>query len=251
VPPRVTLVVAAAANGVIGRDGALPWRLPDDLKRFKALTLGKPILMGRCTFESIGRPLPGRLNIVITRNADFIAPPGVVVVTGLHAALEAAGDAPEVMVIGGAEIYALALPIASRVHLTRVHADVVGDTRFPALDPQDWATVAAEERPADAAHSAALSFLELERRTRRASGGSIMPKEDLPDLLRRLHLELQNAPTLDAESRELLSVVARDLEKFATHVSTARELAVRFEVDHPELSGALRQLADTFAKAGI
>lgn len=162
--PRITLVVAAARNGVIGRDGGLPWRLPEDLRRFKAATLGKPVLMGRRTFESIGRALPGRLNLVLTRRGDYRPQDAaVVVVRDLDAALQAAGDAPEVMVIGGAEVYALALPLASRILLTRVHAEVAGDTCFPELDPAQWRLRASEHFAADERHAHAMSFEELER----------------------------------------------------------------------------------------
>ena len=124
----ITLIVAVADNGVIGRDNALPWHLPDDLKRFKRLTLGKPIVMGRKTFESIGKPLPGRQNIVVTRDANYRRE-GITVVHGIDDAVRAAGEATELMVIGGAELFRLFLPRATRIHLTRVHADVAGDVR--------------------------------------------------------------------------------------------------------------------------
>jgi dihydrofolate reductase len=165
--PRVTLVVAVAVNGVIGRDGGLPWRLPEDLRRFKAQTLGKPVLMGRRTFESIGRALPGRRNIVLTRRAGFAIAPGAgdaVVVHDWDEALRAAGDAPELMVIGGAEIYAIALPHAERVLLTRVHAEVEGDTRLPPFDAQQWAEAAVEHHPGDDRNPIDMSFVELRRR---------------------------------------------------------------------------------------
>jgi dihydrofolate reductase len=161
--PRLVGVVAMAANGVIGRDGGLPWRLPDDLKRFKAITMGKPILMGRRTFESLGRPLPGRDNLVLTRARDWSAP-GCRVVHSLDEALEAAGEAAEVMVIGGAEIYALAWPRLERLELTEVHAEVEGDTRLDRFDPAEWREVAREHHPADERHALAFSFVTLERR---------------------------------------------------------------------------------------
>jgi dihydrofolate reductase len=164
--PRITLVVAMADNGVIGRDGALPWRLPEDLRRFKAQTLGKPVLMGRRTFESIGRALPGRLNLVLTRRHDW-QPPGeagaVTVVHDWDGALRAADGAPEVMVIGGAEIYAMALPRADRVLLTRVHATVDGDTRLPPFDPAQWREASSEQYAADERNPIAMSFVELRR----------------------------------------------------------------------------------------
>lgn len=155
--------MAVAANGVIGRDGALPWRLPEDLRRFKAATLGKPVVMGRRTFESIGRALPGRHNIVLSRRDYRPADPAVTVVADLDAALRAAGDVPEVMVIGGAEVYALALPLATRVLLTRVEAALEGDTYFPPLDPRQWRVLASERHPADERHAYAMNFEELRR----------------------------------------------------------------------------------------
>jgi dihydrofolate reductase len=164
--PLVTLVVAVADNGVIGRDGALPWRLPEDLRRFKAQTLGKPVLMGRRTFESIGRALPGRLNLVLTRDALWRPDPAAGAVTVVYdwpGALRAAGEAPELMVIGGAEIYALALPSAGRVLLTRVHAAVDGDTRLPPFGPADWVEVACERHAADERNPIDMSFVELRR----------------------------------------------------------------------------------------
>jgi dihydrofolate reductase len=159
---RISLVVAVAENAVIGDGNALPWHLPDDLKRFKALTLGKPILMGRKTHESIGRALPGRLNIVMTRQpgADF---PGCVVVNSWAQAKAAAGDAAELAVIGGAEIYAQALSSADIVHLTRVHAEIAGDARFPALPPDQWTERMIATHAADERHAYAFSFVELER----------------------------------------------------------------------------------------
>jgi len=165
VSPQLTLVVAAADNGVIGRDAGLPWRLPEDLRRFKATTIGKPILMGRRTYESIGRALPGRLNLVLTRSPQWSAP-GVVVVHTLAAALAAAAGAPELMVIGGAEIYRLVLPHAQRILLTRVHAELDGDTFFPDPTALEWREAAREEHPADERHPYAMSFVTLERRAR-------------------------------------------------------------------------------------
>lgn len=163
--PRVALVVAMDERGAIGRNGDLPWRLPDDLKRFKALTMGKPIVMGRRTWESIGRrPLPGRNNIVVTRQHGYAAP-GATVAASLDAAYAAAGDVPDLCVIGGAEIYAQALPTADVLHLTRVHTIVPdADTFFPRLDDTEWRQLACEERQADERHAHALSFVELHRR---------------------------------------------------------------------------------------
>jgi dihydrofolate reductase len=161
--PHLSLIVAMTPGRVIGRDNGLPWHLPDDLRRFKAITLGKPVVMGRRTFESIGRPLPGRRNLVLSRRTDF-APAGVEVVRDLDAAFAAAGDAAEIMVIGGAEVYALALPRATRLYVTEVHGEVAGDVRFPAIDPADWQEVESVEHPADARHAHAMTFRRLERR---------------------------------------------------------------------------------------
>lgn len=158
----VTLVVAMDLRGVIGRAGGLPWRLPDDLRRFKALTLGKSVIMGRKTFESIGRPLPQRRNIVVTRDPRFAAP-GIEVAASLEAALVLCRQEPEVMVIGGAEIYRAALPSADKIELTRVESEVDGDVHFPALDPAEWRESAREYHPADARHVYPMSFSTLER----------------------------------------------------------------------------------------
>ncbi len=162
---QLTLVVAAAENGVIGRDGDLPWQLPADLAHFKKVTLGKPIVMGRRTWESIGRPLPGRTNIVVTRNPAYSAP-GAVVVSSLDEATDQARDlgASELMVIGGAGLYAAALPLAGRILLTRVHASIAGDTTMPSIDSSEWETLSTERRPADGKNPYDLSFLELARR---------------------------------------------------------------------------------------
>lgn len=149
-------------NDVIGVQGELPWKLSADLQRFKALTMGKPIIMGRLTWESIGRPLPGRKNIVITRQHGFIAP-GCAVVASPAAALQAAGDADEMMIIGGGQIYDLFLPKAGRLHLTRVHAEIDGDAFFPALDPAVWSLVASEVHAADERNQFAFEFTTYER----------------------------------------------------------------------------------------
>jgi dihydrofolate reductase len=162
--PLVSLIVAMAQNGVIGRDNALPWRLPEDLKRFKAFTLGKTILMGRKTYESIGRPLPGRANLVLTRDRNWIAA-GVIVVHSVEQALTQAGPGKELVAIGGAQIYRLVLPFARRIYLTHVHADVPGDTFFPDFDSTQWADVECRMHPADEQHAFPLTFVTLERRT--------------------------------------------------------------------------------------
>ncbi len=161
----ISLIVAASANNVIGAQGELPWKLSDDLKRFKQVTMGKPIVMGRKTWDSIGRPLPGRQNIVITRQAGFVAP-GCDVVASKAAAIAAAGDAPETMIIGGSQVYELFLPDAARVYLTRVHADIAGDAFFPELDGEEWRLVAEERHPADERNEFDFSFRQYARRDR-------------------------------------------------------------------------------------
>ena len=160
----ISIIVAASANDVIGRQGELPWRLSDDLKHFKALTMGKPIVMGRKTWESIGRPLPGRKNIVVTRQRGFRAD-GCDVVGSLEDAVAAAGDADEIVVIGGSQVYALALPLAERLYLTRVHADVEGDASFPAVDATRWCLVADEHHDADERNEYDFSFRVYDRVT--------------------------------------------------------------------------------------
>jgi dihydrofolate reductase len=160
--PVVSLLAAVADNGVIGRENRLPWHLPDDLKRFKSLTMGKPILMGRKTFESIGKALPGRTNLVLTRSQEW-ARPGAIVVHSVDQALERAGAATELIVVGGAEIYRLALPYAKRIYLTRVHSAVEGDTVFPPLAEREWRESEREEHPADDRHAFAMTFRVLQR----------------------------------------------------------------------------------------
>jgi dihydrofolate reductase len=162
VRPLIAWLVAASEDDVIGRDNALPWRLPDDLRRFKRLTLGKPVLMGRKTFESIGKPLAGRTNIVLTHSLDWHVP-DVVVVGSIAEAIERAGDAPELIVIGGAQVYAATLALVERIYLTRVHAHVSGDTRLPALDLSTWREVEQEYHAADERHAYAMTFSVLER----------------------------------------------------------------------------------------
>jgi dihydrofolate reductase len=158
----LSIIVAVADNGVIGSGNQLPWRLPDDLKRFKALSLGKPIVMGRKTFDSIGRPLPGRLNVVISRQPGLEIP-GCTVVTSIDAAIAAAQPVPEIVIVGGADIYRQVLPQVQIIHLTRVHANVDGDVLFPELKEQQWREVAKEYHPADERHAHAFTFSTLER----------------------------------------------------------------------------------------
>ena len=159
---KISLIVAAATNNVIGRDGALPWHLPDDLKRFRRLTVGKPIIMGRLTHESIGKPLPERQNIVIS-SCERLQADGCEVVNSPEAALAVAGDAEEVMVIGGARVYEQMLPMADRIYLTRVHADIDGDTFFPDIDNDEWQIVEREDFPADDMRELGFSFITLAR----------------------------------------------------------------------------------------
>ena len=159
---KLSIIVAMAGNRVIGRDNRLPWHLPADLKHFRQLTTGKPILMGRKTWESIGRPLPERTNIVITRDEDYTAP-GCLVVHSLEAALRAAGHHSEVMVIGGAELYHQALPLAERIYLTQVHGTFEGDTFFPELDEDGWSELEHSDYEPDEKNSHAYSFITLER----------------------------------------------------------------------------------------
>ena len=159
----VSLVVAAAKNRVIGRDGELPWHLPDDLRHFKRLTTGKPVVMGRRTFESIGRPLPDRHNIVMTRDPDYTAR-DCDVVTSVRDALRLAGDGTEVMVIGGGQVYRDFLPRADRIYLTRVQAEIEGDTHFPEIDTNEWQLVSSEHHDADDKHAPAFEMMVFERR---------------------------------------------------------------------------------------
>jgi dihydrofolate reductase len=166
--PLISLVVARARDGAIGRKGSLPWRIGEDLKHFKHLTVGKPVVMGRKTFESIGRPLPGRHNIVVTRNRDWRAE-GVTVVANLAEAIVAGGldpkvRAPEIMIIGGGEIYAQALLFADRVHVTEIDIEVAdADAHFPPLDPAQWQEMARETH-AQTGQVPGYAFVTLERR---------------------------------------------------------------------------------------
>ncbi|MGH8488129.1 MAG: dihydrofolate reductase [Gammaproteobacteria bacterium] len=159
----LSIIVAMTRRRVIGAHGALPWHLPADLKRFKALTMGKRVVMGRKTHESIGRALPGRTNIVMSRNPALrIA--GCIVVPSMEAALAWARGCEEMMVIGGGSVYAAALPLAERIYLTEIHAEVDGDTYFPRYDRRDWIEQSRQDFPADETHRVAHSFSVLERR---------------------------------------------------------------------------------------
>lgn len=165
---RIAFVVAAAENGVIGRDGQLPWRLPSDLKRFRKLTLGKPMIMGRKTYDSIGKPLDGRDTIVVTRQPDFGAP-GVHVASSVDDAIKLARElaasrgADEVMVVGGEEIFRRALPHADRIYLTLVHATPTGDTRFDPPNPQIWRETSREPMVQGASDQFPADFIVLDR----------------------------------------------------------------------------------------
>jgi dihydrofolate reductase len=157
------LVVAVAENDVIGRGNRLPWHLPADLKHFKSLTLGKSVLMGRKTYESIGKALPGRTNLVLSRAAEF-SPDDCVVVRTLGEACAAAGPGTALMVIGGAEIYRQCLPLAGRIHLTLVHTVIAdGDTLFTGWRGREWSESSCELHPADEKNPIALSFITLDR----------------------------------------------------------------------------------------
>jgi dihydrofolate reductase len=163
--PIVALIVAVAENGVIGRDGTLPWRIPEDMKWFRERTAGRPLVMGRKTWESFPkRPLPGRTNIVVTRDKVFRAE-GAVVVNSLDAALDvASGEQPEeIMIIGGAEIYRAALPLAGRIYLTSVHGEIAGDTHFPEIDRGQWAETVVGVYPSSAERPIGYSFIILDR----------------------------------------------------------------------------------------
>lgn len=158
----ISIIAAMAANRVIGIDNRLPWHLPNDLRHFRLTTTGHAVIMGRRNYESIGKPLRDRTNIVVTRNPRFTAP-GCIVAHSLPEAIAAAGADEEVFVIGGAELYAQALPLARRMYLTLVHADVAGDTYFPQFDWNAWRLVSREDHDADDRHAYRYSFLTLER----------------------------------------------------------------------------------------
>jgi dihydrofolate reductase len=167
--PEIVLIVAVAENGVIGSHGAIPWRLKSDMQRFKALTLGRPVVMGRKTFVSIGRPLPGRTNIVVTRDAGFRSPGAVVTTSFADARAVATGDAlrrlaTEIAVIGGAEIYAQWMGCADRLEITEVHARPEGDTYLATIDADIWEEVARVRNSAGSDDSADFSYVTYRRR---------------------------------------------------------------------------------------
>jgi dihydrofolate reductase len=160
----ISIVAAVAANGIIGRDNGVPWRLSTDLKRLKSLTMGHHIIMGRKTFESLPQPLPGRKNIVITRDPAYRPPDGVLVAESVDRALELARNDDEVFILGGAQIYAQTLHRADRMYITEVHADVEGDTTFPEFDEVvEWRLADREDYEADAKNEYPFSFLLYER----------------------------------------------------------------------------------------
>ena len=170
--PEIVLMVAVADNGVIGAGGAIPWRLKSDVQRLKAMTMGRPVVMGRKTFASIGRPLPGRTNIVVTRDREFRSPGVVVTNSTADAMAIATGDAlrrfaTEIAIIGGADIYAQSMDRADRLEITEVHARPDGDTRFAPIDAAEWEEVARVRNPAGPDNSADFSYVTFRRRDRR------------------------------------------------------------------------------------
>jgi dihydrofolate reductase len=164
---RISIIVALDEGHVIGNEGGMPWHLPADLKVFKAVTMGKPIIMGRSTYESIGRPLPGRTNIVITRNTDFKAE-GCHVAHSIEGALAIAKEvsAEEVMIIGGGALYEQTMDITDRLYLTRIAAHLVGDTHFPVINLDEWQEVSRQQHTADGDNPFDLTFVVLDRKNR-------------------------------------------------------------------------------------
>jgi dihydrofolate reductase len=159
---RISIIVAASANNAIGVDGDLPWRLPEDLRRFKAITMGKPMIMGRATYESIGRALPGRQSIVLSRQPGFEAE-GCDVVSSVADALETAGDVEEVMIIGGGKVYTEFLPMTDRIYLTRVDTEIDGDTYLPEIAAKEWKRIESEGHLASEDREYGFSFEVWER----------------------------------------------------------------------------------------
>jgi dihydrofolate reductase len=159
---RISLIAAVARNGVIGRDGKIPWRLPGDLPRFKRITLGHPVIMGRKTWLSLGKPLPGRRNIVISRTPELELE-GAEVFASLAEAIESCASATEVFVIGGTEVYREVLPLAQRLLLTEIDADIEGDASFPPFDRGEWRETRREHHPASADNPLSFSYVDYER----------------------------------------------------------------------------------------
>ena len=162
---KISLIVAMARNRVIGLNGQMPWHLSADLRYFKKMTLGSPLLMGRKTFEAIGRPLPGRENLIISRNSNF-QPHGCQVFPDIQTALQVVESFPELFVIGGATLYEALLPLADAVYLTQIHKDFAGDTYFPSFDLADWREISRQDVTNDEQVDYAYSFLTLERQAR-------------------------------------------------------------------------------------
>ena len=160
----ISLIAAMGEGRVIGIENRLPWRLPADMKHFRALTMGKPVLMGRKTFDSIGKPLPGRSNIVVSQDPDF-HPEGITVTRSIAEALLAGEEAEEIMVIGGASFYTQLLPRAQRLYITEIHHDFAGDALFPAWNPDEWREIAREDHRADSDNCYPYSFVTLVRNT--------------------------------------------------------------------------------------
>lgn len=163
----ITIIAAVARNGVIGKDGALPWRLPADLKFFKERTMGRPVLMGSRTYRSLGKPLPGRINVILSRRMDA-APEGCVLVRSVEEAVRRYRDA-ELMVIGGADVYRQTLPLADRLILTEIDAEVEGDAFFPSFDRGEWKIVSRTPGPQDERHRLPFAFCVYERHANRAN----------------------------------------------------------------------------------
>jgi len=168
----ISIVVAVAGNGVIGRNGKLPWRLPADLRHFRSITMGKPIVMGRLTHESIGRPLPGRKNIVVTRNREYRAE-GCCVIHGPGELAAALPGTVEVMIIGGAGLYADMLPLANRLYMTEVHAKIEGDVCFPEFDRRQWQEAERQFHRADGENEYDYSFVRLVRKHARGDASGV------------------------------------------------------------------------------
>lgn len=161
--PQITLIAAVADNRVIGSRGELPWHLPADLRRFKQITLNHPIIMGRDTYESVGRPLPERRNIVLTRNLNYTAE-GVELARSIEDALHLVRDEPRIFIVGGAQIYTAFLPLAHALDITHIHASPEGDTFFPEINPDDWTVTSETHHPADPKHDFAFTIRTYARR---------------------------------------------------------------------------------------
>jgi len=159
---RISIIVAMAQNRAIGINNTLPWRCPEDLKHFKALTMGHHMIMGRKTFDSIGKPLPGRTSVVVTRNPELNID-GCIVVHSLEAAIAASSGDEEIFIVGGAELYAQAIPLAHTIYLTEIQQEVAGDAYFPALNPNEWHEVARDTRTQQSPQPLSYHFVTLQR----------------------------------------------------------------------------------------